>query len=205
MKVENVYLIGAGGHAKVVTEILNLSGKKIFGVFDDNPKLSVFAGLPVLGKIKDFRAGQGKAIIAIGDNNLRKAIADDMCGFYVSALHPQSIISSSVEISDGTVVMAAAVINPDVIIGKHCIINTGASVDHDCQVGDYVHIAPRATICGGVHIGEGTLIGAGASIVPGVKVGRRAVIGAGSTVISDIPDFSVAVGSPAVVIKKVFD
>lgn len=50
-------------------------------------------------------------------------------------------------------------------------------------------------ICKGVHIGMGT------TIMPGVTIGEGAIIGAGSLVTKDIPAWSVAVGSPAKVVK----
>jgi len=52
-----------------------------------------------------------------------------------------------------------------------------------------------------IVIGDGAHIGIGAIIMPGVTIGRGAVIGAGSVVTRDIPDYSVAVGCPAKVIK----
>ena len=54
-----------------------------------------------------------------------------------------------------------------------------------------------------VEIGDDCWIGANVTILPGVKIGQGCTIGAGSIVTKDIPDFSVAVGSPARVIKKV--
>lgn len=56
-------------------------------------------------------------------------------------------------------------------------------------------------ICKPVHIKEGAWIGAGASVMPGVTIGRHAIIGAASVVTKDIPDYAVAVGNPARVIK----
>ena len=53
-----------------------------------------------------------------------------------------------------------------------------------------------------VHIGENVWVGAGTVIVPGVTIGKNSVIGAGSVVTKDIPDYSVAVGNPAKVIKR---
>ena len=55
--------------------------------------------------------------------------------------------------------------------------------------------------CKPVLIKESAWIGAGATILPGVCVGRHAVVGAGSVVTKDVPDYAVAVGNPARVIK----
>jgi acetyltransferase EpsM len=56
-------------------------------------------------------------------------------------------------------------------------------------------------LCGTVKVGEGTLIGARAIVIPGKKIGKWVTIGAGSVVVKDIPDYAVAVGNPARVIK----
>lgn len=53
-----------------------------------------------------------------------------------------------------------------------------------------------------VSIGEGSYIGINAVIVGNVKIGKHCVIGANSVVTKDVPDYCVAVGSPARVIKK---
>ncbi len=54
---------------------------------------------------------------------------------------------------------------------------------------------------GPISIGEGTWIGASATILDGVSIGRGCVIGAGSLVTANIPDYSIAVGVPAKVIR----
>ncbi|WP_232323192.1 acyltransferase [Streptococcus sp. S784/96/1] len=53
-----------------------------------------------------------------------------------------------------------------------------------------------------VEIGDGCWIGEKAIILPGVKIGKKSIIGAGSIVTTSIPDYSIAVGNPAKVIKK---
>jgi acetyltransferase EpsM len=94
-----------------------------------------------------------------------------------------------------------AVIQSSSQIGKHVIVNSSSLIDHDCVVGDYAHVAPKTALCGLVSVGEGTLIGVGTVVIPGIKIGKWCVIGAGSVVVKDIPDYAVAVGNPAKVIK----
>jgi acetyltransferase-like isoleucine patch superfamily enzyme len=53
-----------------------------------------------------------------------------------------------------------------------------------------------------VEIGEGSFIGFGSVILPNVRIGVQAVIGANSVVSADIPDYSVAAGAPAIVLKQ---
>ena len=189
-----INLFGASGHAKVIMDIIDARGDCVGCLYDDAPHSSDIHDIPVY-KASDIHV-QGPLIISIGSNRVRKLISNKYDLLYAKAVHPKAVVSSSVVIGAGTVVMHGAIIQADVEIGKHCIINTGASVDHECKIGDFVHISPHATLCGNVQVGEGSWIGAGATIIPGIKIGRWCTIGAGSVVIRDIPDGATAYGNP---------
>ncbi len=196
-----MYLFGASGHAKVILDILSATGEKVLGFIDDDPAKKELWGIPVLGNTMAHQSSWTPCLISIGNNRLRKKVADQVQTSYSNAIHPSSVVADSVEIGEGTVLMAGAVINPDTKLGRHVIINTRASVDHDCSIGNFVHIAPGCTLCGGITVGEGTMIGAGATILPNITIGKWATIGAGATVTQDIPDHATAVGCPAKIIK----
>ncbi|MFR9165369.1 MAG: acetyltransferase [Dysgonomonas sp.] len=199
-KSDIVYLYGAGGHAKVITDILMSKGITVKEVYDDNPNLKELDGIPIVHE----GSYQSPLIVSIGNNIIRKKIVDRIHNIkYEKAIASTAIISHSVCVGEGSVVMQGAIIQSSTKIGKHAIINTGARVDHDCNISDFTHIAPGAILCGNVEIGEGSLIGAGATIIPGKKIGKWSVIGAGSTVIKDIPDNVVAIGSPCRIIKYI--
>lgn len=199
-----MYLFGASGHAKVIRDILEANGVEVKGFYDDDASKKTLQGVPVLGNTDDHTAEMVPCIISIGDNRIRKHVVDSITvDKYARAVHPSAVLSPSVKVGVGTVVMARATVNVDSIIGNHVIINTSASVDHDCQIGDYSHIAPNSTLCGGITVGEGTLIGAGAVVIPNVKIGKWAKIGAGAVVVKDVPDFSLAIGNPARVVGKI--
>ncbi|RDI47723.1 acetyltransferase [Falsibacillus pallidus] len=206
-------LIGAGGHSKVVKDILIAGGHRVLGFLDDNRSETSFCGLPVLGKIKDLPTlidseDSLSFIITIGDNKKRKHMADELNQYPIrfgTAVHPQSFIGDNVHIGEGSVIMPFAVINADTFIGSHCIINSHAVVEHDCIVDSFVHLSPQSTLTGSVKAGEGVHFGASSCIIPGKQVGCWSIIGAGSTVIRDIPAFSTAVGSPAKIIKALED
>jgi sugar O-acyltransferase (sialic acid O-acetyltransferase NeuD family) len=202
MKNIKLWLLGVGGHSKVIVDMAMLSGYSLQGLYDDNPITHnhEFHGLKVCGPINLMTSGSG--IIAIGDNVIRKKISCKLPNVnWETVIHPSAIISKDVEIGMGTVVMAGVVIQPGVRIGNHCIINTGACIDHDCQISDFVHIGPNTSLAGGVEVGEGTLIGIGSSIIPNIKIGQWSMIGAGSVVLHDQPDYCTVVGSPARPIK----
>ncbi len=199
-----VLVLGAGGHAKVVADVIECSGLVVAGFLDDDPAAmgTLRLGLPVLGAIADYgRFAAEGTIIAIGSNRTRKAIYEQFDGDarprWVTVAHPSSVVARSARLGEGTVIMANGVINPDTEIGDHVIVNSGATVDHDCRIGSFSHIAPGAHLAGGVTLGEGVLIGIGASVAPGCVIGDWAIVGAGATVVNNIPERVTAVGTPA--------
>ncbi|QHI37450.1 Putative acetyltransferase EpsM [Kordia antarctica] len=198
-----MYLYGASGHAKVIIDsILSSTSHTIEAVYDDYSEEESLFTIPIRKNITEIPL-EGTFVISIGDNQIRKKISQKLQTQYETIIHGSATISKlATKIGEGTVVMANVTVNAATTIGKHCIVNTAAVVEHDCNIGDFVHISPNATLAGNVTIGEGTHIGSGAVVIPGVTIGKWCVIGAGSTVIEDIPDYTVAVGCPAVAIKK---
>ena len=197
----NITLYGASGHSKVIIDILNCNSVTIKAIIDDNPKTDTILGLPVIKNTDtDFSKVQ-HMIISIGNNKVRERISNQIKVDYVNAIHPTAILSKTVTLGKGTVIMAGAIVNPDVTIGNHCIINTGAVVEHDCHIADFVHISPSVSLAGNVIVGQGTHIGIGAIVIQGIKIGKWATIGAGAIIIKDIPDYAVVVGNPGKIIK----
>lgn len=196
---EGITLYGAGGHCKVVLDILESNGLKAEQIVDDAPVENIFMGLPL------SKAGieYDKAIITIGNCSVRKKIAEKISvNKYLKAIHPSSIICRNVPIGDGTVIVHGAIVQSSAKIGKHCILNTKSSIGHDVIINDFVHVASGATICGGSQIGECTWIGAGSVIRQGIHIGKNCMIGAGSIVVKDIPDNVVAFGNPCRIIRE---
>ena len=198
---QNVVIIGAGGHAKVIADIVLLSGDNLIGFLDDNKEkqgLTIFKGYKVIGKISDADKYQNSYfIIAIGDNYRRSDIAEKLNLKYYTAIHPKAIIADTVKIGEGTVVMAGAVINPSTKVGKHCIVNTSCSIDHDNTLEDYVHISPGAHLAGTVYIEEYTWICAGATVSNNISISSDIIVGAGATVLKNLSTAGTYVGTPA--------
>lgn len=197
---KNVVVIGASGHGKVIADTIIKSGDKVVGFLDDGvDKGSLVAGIEVLGKIGDYKIFENcEFIIAIGNPDIRKRIANDLPVKWYTGIHPSAIISSlEVELGEGTVVMANAVINSSAKIGKHCIVNTGAIVEHDNYIGDYVHLSPNATLAGTVTVGEMTHIGVGACVKNNINIAPNCTIGAGTVVVKDISESGTYIGVPA--------
>jgi sugar O-acyltransferase (sialic acid O-acetyltransferase NeuD family) len=207
--------LGAGGHAKVVIEILRHNNLyELVGLLDPSPKLfdNHVLDIPVLGGddllpellgkgIRSFFMGLG----SIGDSRPRQRLFDLACQHElkpVHVIHPQSIISASAEFGEGIAVMASAVINACVRLGANVIVNTGAIVEHDCIIGDHVHIATGAKLASTIKIGNGAHIGAGATVLQRVRVGENAIVGAGAVVTSDVPANETVVGCPAHILRQ---
>ncbi|MBQ6937644.1 MAG: acetyltransferase, partial [Clostridia bacterium] len=181
---KEVVIIGAGGHGRVVADIVKACGDYVLGFLDD----AAIENMPMLGKVKDCEKYSDKEfIIAIGNNSIRRSIAEKYPRLnYYSAIHPSAVIGSDVTIGKGTCVMPLAVINNAATIGKHSIINTHATIEHDCAIGDFVHISPSATLCGTVCVDNNTQIGAGSVVRNNTTIADDVMIGAGSVVVKDI-------------------
>ena len=195
-----INVIGGGGHAKVVIQAINAIGRTVAAVFDDNRLAwgKTILATPILGPIARItEQPRLPTVIAIGDNCLRKTIADSFGLDWFTIIHPHAYVDSSVTLGAGTVVLPGAIVQIGTTLGNHTIINTGASVDHDCVIGDYSHIAPGVHLAGGVVVGSGVLMGIGSVAIPGTRIGDGATIGAGAAVVENIPADAVAIGVPA--------
>ncbi|WP_299221992.1 acetyltransferase [uncultured Alistipes sp.] len=192
-----MYLYGASGHAKVIIDLLEAQGIPIDALYDDRASSSELFGYPILRPVRV----EGPLIVSIGDNAVRKRIAEARSCAFGTAIHLSAVVSPRAAIGAGTVVMQGAVVQSDARIGRHCIVNTGATVDHECTIGDYAHISPNASLCGNVSVGEGTQIGAGSVVVPGIRIGKWSLVCAGSVVTRDIPDYCVAAGNRCKVLR----
>ena len=102
-------------------------------------------------------------------------------------------IGSGVTVMNGALMMAAGgiTIEDNVMIAANVQLISNNHDPYDRQI----------LTCKPVLIKYGAWVGAGATILPGVTVGKYAIIGANSVVNKDIPDYAVAVGSPAKVVK----
>lgn len=197
---DKLVIIGASGHGKVVADVAALTGKYKEIVFLDDADHSQQLGDKYLGKselalnmINDY-----EFFVAIGNSKVREKITRQYKGAeFATLIHPNAVVSPSVKIGKGTVVMAGAVINADSVIGEGVIINTCSSVDHDCSVDDFSHIAVGVHLCGTVNVGKHTWIGAGATVVNNIDICSDCTVGAGAVVIKNIDKIGTYIGVPA--------
>lgn len=194
--MNRLIIIGASGHGKVVADIAKLNGYTDIVFIDDDESVKDCNGYPVIGKTDDIP--DGDLFVAVGNPEARERIMEQYKGRYFPILiHPNATIAKGVNIGNGTVIMAGAVINPCTKIGEGCIVNTCSSVDHDCSIEDYVHVAVGAHVCGTVNVGKRTWIGAGSTIINNLRVCSDCLIGAGAVVTVDLKTSGKYVGVPA--------
>lgn len=207
--MNRIVLLGGGGHARVLIDMLKASrAYEIIGILDAQLEVrSSVADVLVIGsdKLLPELFGQGVrnacvAVGSLGDNRKREALYKALKreGFQIpSLIHPRSIIAGDAHIPEGAQVMAGAIIQSSVVLGENSIINTGAIIDHDSVIGKSIHVCPGATVSGGCVIGDGTFIGAGATVIQGIRIGENVIVGAGAVVVDNIPDNAIVKGVPA--------
>jgi sugar O-acyltransferase (sialic acid O-acetyltransferase NeuD family) len=203
-----VLVLGAGGHAQVVVDILRCAhqaGDAVVPIayLDDDRFLcgQILSGLPVLGSLEEVgNVSHDAVLLAIGDNCTRQRLYEKLLQRgerFVTAIHPRSVVAAGVTIGPDSVVGAGVVVNVGSRIGQNVILNTGCTIDHGNHIGDHCHIAPGAHLGGDVKVGASALVGIGAVVLPQHRIGEGATVGAGAVVTEDIPPHTTWVGIPA--------
>ncbi|NLG42741.1 MAG: acetyltransferase [Phycisphaerae bacterium] len=209
---DRILILGAGGHGRVVLDILLQAARyQVVGYLDNNRDMigRRVDGLPVYGTIEDLERFaheldiQG-VIIAIGDNGTRRGLARqvDAAGIpLVNAVHPAATLASTVTLGRNDVICAGVVVCDRCQIGDSVILNTGCVVDYQTMIGEGVHICPGVRIGGRVKVESGAFVGIGATVVPKVTIGCESITGAGAVVTADVPSMATVVGVPARPVK----
>ena len=202
--MSGILVLGAGGHGKVVADILCCQGRTVRGFLDDDPATwgGTRLGLPVLGAIATYvEYAPDGLVLGIGDIATRTQVVERLGApahpLWCNAIHPTAIVARSVQLGCGVAIAAGVIVNPDTTLGDHSVINTGATVDHDCIIGAHVHVGPGVHLAGGIQVGRAAFIGIGASVNPWLTIGDGATVGAGSVVVADVPCHVTVKGVPA--------
>ncbi|MGE7991587.1 NeuD/PglB/VioB family sugar acetyltransferase [Pseudomonas sp. NPDC089554] len=202
-----VLLLGAGGHARVVLDVLKLCGHDLVGVSaPELAKHNGWYGLEAVGGDEDVLCSDTQQVLlangigVIPGQTLRIRVHQRFRqhGYrFVSVVHPSAVVAASCELGEGVQIMAGAIVQPGCRIAGGVVVNTGALVDHECHVEELAFIGPGATLCGQARVEGGAFIGAGAVLLPGVTVKRNAVVGAGAVVVDTVDAGTTVVGNPA--------
>ena len=209
MAKERIILLGSGGHAMIVLDILEEMRKfDIIGVVTkDALNNKTFMGYKILGNddvlSELYQQGIKKIAIGIGgfkNNSLRKKVFLKIkkMGFHaITAIHPRAIISKTVNIGEGSVIFPGVVINSSTKIGDNVIIATGSTVDHNTIIGNHVLISAGVTVGADNIINEEALLALGSKVVSGITIGSDVLIGAGAVVVKDCLTPGIYLGIPA--------
>lgn len=205
-----VIVIGAGGHAAVVTDALLAAGRQVLGVTDAAPERfgTHLCGVPVLGDdgvLANYRPDDVELANGIGNLGcaplpLRRRVQEQLeaQGWrFCAVVHPSAVVSPHARLEGGVQLMANCVVQPGAAVGAGCIVNTAAVIEHDVALGAWSHVAPRALLCGDVTVGAGSHIGAGAVVRQGLVLGAATLVGAGAVVVSSFAGNATLVGVPA--------
>jgi sugar O-acyltransferase (sialic acid O-acetyltransferase NeuD family) len=205
--MKKVVLIGAGGHARVLLDILQEWGEdEVLGLLDQNSARwgQSLMGCPILGDDQDLsRYGATHFVVAVGslgDTGLRRKLwaRGEAAGLEpLTVVAPSAVVSRWAELGSGAQIMPAAVVNAGARLGAGVILNSTALVEHDCDLGEFCHVASGAVLAGGVVLEPDVHVGAGASIRQGIRVGAGALVGAGAAVVKDVPAGARVAGVPA--------
>jgi sugar O-acyltransferase (sialic acid O-acetyltransferase NeuD family) len=199
-------LVGAGGHAKEVFNILSDEDQKNVAFFDNigsSLPEGIF-GRPILRTIEDAKSylqTDNRFILGIGNPKYREQLFSLFLNLNSEPFTPiakSAVVSNfDVFIGEGSNVMHKTFVSNSVRIGKGALINTGAHLHHDIEMGDFCEIAPAALLLGKAKLGSHVFVGAGAIILPGIIVGNNVLIGAGAIVTKNISDNQKVKGNPA--------
>jgi sugar O-acyltransferase (sialic acid O-acetyltransferase NeuD family) len=207
-KPRELWIVGTGGHARVVLALALSAGERVMGFIepktgaDAEPVTAPFTdgyavlrGLDTLGDLESPRVA-----VAIGGNAHRRESTDEAVrfgGVPAALVHASAMVEPSASIAEGAQVCVGAIVNAGASIGRGALINSGAIVEHECEIGDYAHICPGAALAGRVTVGAGATVGLGARVIQGVSIGENAVVGAGAVVLRDVAPGATVVGVPA--------
>ncbi len=199
-----VAVIGAGGHARSLLQLLQECGYCADKIVDFN-SLEVEAE-----KINDISVVDKNfeldlvtpVVLAIGDNHARQKIYT-LQGNVLSEnlISPSAAISAMSQIGCSNQIFTNTVINTNTVIGENNIINTGAIIEHECKIGSHNHISVGTVLAGRVIVGDYCFIGANSTVIENVKICSNVIVGAGSVVIHDISIPGTYAGNPVRKIK----
>lgn len=209
--MKDIVLLGSGGHAKSVVDIIEQNPDyRIIGFLElPNKQTFSYHNYRVLGDdsmletlmTSDIRYAY-PAMGYMGKGDIRRKMYERLCelGYSIPNFIDQSaILAKDVVIKEnsGVFIGKRAVINSNARLEEMTIINSGAIIEHDCVVQAGTHVAVGAVVCGETHIGRQCLIGANATIKQCVSIGDKVIVGAGSVVLTDVSNNQIIYGNPA--------
>ncbi len=209
--MNDLILVGGGGHCKSVIDVAESAYYNILGILDRPEEVGKkVLGYDVIGADDDMvkYVDQAEFIVTVGQIKspdlrikLHKMI-EKAGGRLATIVAPTAHVSKYAQLGKGTVVMHQAVVNADAKIGKGCIINTFANIEHDVVIDDFCHISTGAMINGGCTIGKCCFLGSQSVLANGISIGNGIIVSAGTFVRKSIEEKGVYAGVPSQLIIK---
>ena len=190
---EPLLLIGCGGHARSLIDVVESSGRwHVLGLVGLPDQVGEdMLGYPVLGSDQDLpslRQQCNHALLAIGQIGLstqRKRLAAELERLEFAlpvVISGRAHVSRHAQLGSGTSVGHGVIVNAGASVGDYCILNSNALIEHDAVIGHYCHICTGALVNGGTRIGIDSFIGSGAVLREGLNLPPQTVISAGKRV-----------------------
>lgn len=199
-------ILGGGGHAAVLVDILRGQGREIQAVVSPQGPLSrkVFTGLThwqTDEHVFNYHPGQVELVNGLGSlpgKNARMQLYEQFVAhgyIFARVIADSAIVSPYAKLAAGVQIMPRVVIQAGADVGVNSIVNTAVVIEHDCQIGKHNHLAPGVILSGGVSTSDCVHIGTGAMIIHGISIGANAVIAAGVAINKPVPDMAIVYGA----------
>ncbi len=204
-------LLGGGGHAGVLTEMLLDEGRPVAGYVAPDDTGPLREGITYLGDDEWLTAQDPSAWLLVNgvgstaDTRPRRALFERFTGLgfrFATLCHPTAWLARSAQVAPGTQLLPGATVSSGARLEENVLVNTRAVVEHDCRVGAHSHIASGAVLCGGCRLGEGVHLGASAVVVQGIEIGAGAIVAAGAVVTRNVEPLTLVAGVPARVKRR---
>lgn len=190
-------VIGAGGHASVLVDILRQLDVEILAIVSkEKPSEGgIYSQIPWYQNDEDVLRFDKSAVFLVNGigsmpgSDIRHKIHSKFkqLGYcFYSIISPKAIVSSFSCIEEGVQILPGCIVNTNVSVGEGTILNSGAIIEHDCKIGKYNHIAPGAVLSGSVITENFVHIGTGAQVIQGIRIGESTLVGAGATVTKNL-------------------
>lgn len=212
--MEDIVILGSSGFAKEVFWLLEEANKakkqwNVLGFVDEGQPKEPVRGFGVIGN-DGWLARCPRpinAVCGLGSAALRRKVVEKLRSLnkrisFPSIVSPRAILSPCVNMGEGCIICAGAVIAMDVALGNFVMVNHACTIGHDSTLQDFVTVNPGTNVSGNVHISSDCEIGTGASIIPGRRLGPGTVVGAGSVIIRDVPGRCTVAGNPGRILEK---
>lgn len=204
--IKPLIIIGGGGHAAVLLDILLQQNREILGFVcpEIDTSRSIFSNIQHYASDTDVLNWSNNSILLVNGlgslpkQTLRKNIYEKFCNLgyeFETVIANSAVVSGYSKLAQGCQILPGAIVQTGAQIDENTIVNSGAIIEHDCKIGKNNHIAPNAVLSGGVVTQQNVHIGTGASIIQSIQIGANAVVGAGTTVVKNIEASTIVYGA----------